>query len=96
MELATNVLIFVALGAIGTYVLAYGTRAPWWRSHAGRTLFALGVVLCAVSALAAVGAVAGMHYSLRPIIRLFTWGGTAAVCVGLLIAWIRAQRRNRD
>lgn len=94
MDLATNVLIFISLGAIGTYVLAYGTRAPWWRSHAGRTLFALGVVLFAISTLAAAGVVFGQNYELRPIARLLTWGATANVGVGLLVAWIRAQRRS--
>ncbi len=93
MELVTNCFIFTSLVAILLYVIAYGTRAPWWRTVVGRSLFALGCVVLAISCLGAAGVVFGQNYELRPIARLLTWGATAGVSVGLLVLWIRAQRR---
>lgn len=94
MEFVTTGFIFVSLVAIALYVVGYGTGSPWWRSAVGRSMFALGLVILAVSALAATGVVFGQNYELRPAARLLTWGVTAGVSVGLLISWYRAQRRR--
>lgn len=95
MEFLTTGFIFVSLIAIALYVVGYGTSSPWWRSVVGRSLFALGLVILAVSALAATAIVFGQDYELRPVARLVTWGATAGVSVGLLVAWYRAQRRQK-
>lgn len=95
MTLATNVCIFTSFGAIALYLLAYGTRAPWWRSAVGRSLFSLGIAIFAVSGLAGTAVLFGQDYELRPVARLLTWGATAFASVGLLISWWRAQRRGK-
>lgn len=94
MEFATAAFIFTSLIATALYVFGYGTGSPWWRSVVGRSMFALGFVIFGISCLAATAIVFGQDYELRPVARLVTWGVTAGVSVGLLVAWYRAQRRK--
>lgn len=91
----TAVLVYAAWLFAFIFVVGYTTVAKWWRSEAGRTVFALGFVGFGVSTLAALSQIFGQEYGARPWIRFCVWGAKAVVMLGLCVALWRAQGRRR-
>lgn len=91
----TTVLIYAAWVFALIFMVSYTAVAKWWKSEAGRTVFALSFVVFGVATLAALSQILGQEYGARPWIRFCVWGAKAAVMLGLCVALWRAQGRRK-